>query len=124
MTYAVVLGYAEAVGRAAPERAVELHNEIELRMVARRAPVDPVSTLRYERARQLERAGRHDLALREWEAITADEERMNGRLNAQTLRARREWLDCLADSGDVAVAFGTSIPLREKVLRELAAITA
>ncbi|MEJ2858478.1 MULTISPECIES: hypothetical protein [unclassified Saccharothrix] len=39
-------------------------------------------------------------ALAEWAAITADEERCNGRFNARTLYAHDEWLSCMADSGD------------------------
>ncbi|MFI9817875.1 hypothetical protein [Saccharothrix variisporea] len=105
VTYASVLGYVAVVERGTtPGRAVELYDEVGAWMAARRAPADFVQTLRYQRTRQLGRAGRYDLALAEWESIVADEERRNGRFATRTLSAHQEWLSCTADSGDLGGA--------------------
>ncbi|WP_409491009.1 hypothetical protein [Amycolatopsis sp. cmx-11-12] len=114
ITYAAMFGYAKAVGRGGAERAVELHDEFAAWMRARRAPADTLTTLRYQRADQLRRAGRFSQALDELESIAKDEERRHGRLNGQTLNALTDLFACMADSGDALSALELAQDLLEE----------
>lgn len=101
ITYSSMFGYVRYGGLGTiPKRAVELLDEFENWMRARRAPADNFMTLRYFRAHELRNAGQHEQALSELESIVTDEERMNGRHHDATLQAHCQWLQCMASSGD------------------------